>query len=120
MSTDLIGGRIRELRERSKLSQDDVAKYLGISRQAYSRTESGSRNIPLREIYELARLFEVPYQDITDIVEQPVDYSLTSLCRNEQMSEDEEFVIKRIQRILELFSAQEALDFRMRGGDKRD
>lgn len=118
MSTELLGARIRELRERAQLSQDDVAKNLGISRQAYLRTENGSRSIPLREIYELANLFAVPYQDITDVAEQTNDYSLMSLCRNEQMSEDEEYVIKRVQRLLEVFSAQEALDFRIQGGDK--
>ena len=39
--------RIRDMREDNDLSQEKVAKILGITRQQYQLYESGKREIPL-------------------------------------------------------------------------
>ncbi len=58
MST--AGDRIRELRIRNKLTLDDVAKYLGVGRQAIYKYEHGTvTNIPLENIEKMAELFHV-------------------------------------------------------------
>ena len=51
--------RLRELREKSGLSQTDVAKYLKITRQAYNHYETGKRTPDTKTISEIARLFSV-------------------------------------------------------------
>ena len=58
MST--TGERIRELRKQKKLTLDDVARYLGVGRQAVYKYEHGTvTNIPLENIDKMATLFDV-------------------------------------------------------------
>ena len=53
------GDRIRELRLRHRLTLDDVAKYLGVGRQAIYKYEQGTvTNIPLENLEKMAVLFE--------------------------------------------------------------
>ena len=54
----LSGDRIRELRIQHDMTLDDVAKYLGINRQAVYKYEQGIvTNIPLDKIEKMAALF---------------------------------------------------------------
>ena len=54
----LSGDRIRELRIRHDMTLDDVAKYLGINRQAVYKYEQGIvTNIPLDNLEKMADLF---------------------------------------------------------------
>lgn len=56
MST--TGERIRELRLKNHLTLDDVAKHLGVGRQAIYKYEQGTvTNIPLENIEKMASLF---------------------------------------------------------------
>ena len=50
--------RIREQRLRNKLTLDDVAKYIGVNRQAVYKYEHGTvTNIPLENLEKMAVLF---------------------------------------------------------------
>lgn len=51
--------RIRDLREDNDLNQQQVAEYLGITQQQYQLYESGKREIKLKLIIELAKLYNV-------------------------------------------------------------
>ena len=55
---DITASRLRELRKSKQLSQEDVAKYLGITRTGYNKYESGDIK-PVRKLNELAILFNV-------------------------------------------------------------
>ena len=55
---DITASRLRELRKLKQISQEDVAKYLGITRTAYNKYESGNIK-PVRKLNELAVLFNV-------------------------------------------------------------
>ena len=55
-----LGARLREAREYLWLSQDEVAKYLGIPRTALSHIESGQRRIDALELKKLAQLYKRP------------------------------------------------------------
>ena len=56
MST--TGERIRELRQLHHLTLDDVARHLGIGRQAVYKYEQGAvTNIPLENLEKMAKLF---------------------------------------------------------------
>ena len=50
---------IKKLREENHLKQEEVAKYLGISQQAYSYYELAKRELPTRHVITLARLYQV-------------------------------------------------------------
>lgn len=52
------GNRIRELRQLNNLTLDDVARHLGVGRQAIYKYEQGTvTNIPLDNLEKMAQLF---------------------------------------------------------------
>jgi transcriptional regulator with XRE-family HTH domain len=55
-----LGARLRDAREYLGLSQDEVAKYLGIPRTALSLIESGQRRIDALELKKLAQFYKRP------------------------------------------------------------
>ena len=50
----LIAGRIRELRERKEITQQDVARRIGQSRTSFVNIESGRQRITLHGLYDIA------------------------------------------------------------------
>ncbi len=54
----ITGERLRNLRERKSMSQEAVADFLGISRTAYNKYESGVIK-PVRKLEQLSLLFGV-------------------------------------------------------------
>ena len=54
----ITGDRLRKLRSEKGISQEEVAKYIGISRTGYNRYESGDIK-PVRKLKELSNLFGV-------------------------------------------------------------
>ncbi|MCH5157203.1 MAG: helix-turn-helix transcriptional regulator [Clostridiales bacterium] len=53
-----IGKNLKELRNYKNLTQDDVAKVLNISRQAYCRYENDQRELSLEMLCKLADFYE--------------------------------------------------------------
>ena len=51
--------KIRKLRTQLNLSQDYVAKYLGVSRSTYTQMENGNRKVLAYEVAQLSNLFGV-------------------------------------------------------------
>ena len=55
---NITGNRIRELRIKNDLTLDDVARHLGVGRQAIYKYEQGTvTNIPLENLEKMAALF---------------------------------------------------------------
>lgn len=50
---------LRDLRVDHDLTQEDIAKYLGIEQQSYSNYENGKRGIPTWVVSKLSRLYKV-------------------------------------------------------------
>lgn len=59
-----IGKNLKNLRKSRKLTQDDIAKILNISRQAYCRYENDQREISLDFLCALADF----YKESTDAI----------------------------------------------------
>lgn len=59
-----LAGRLRELRARRGMTQDQVAKHLRCHESAVSRWESGSRFPTGEDLVALADLFEVSTDDL--------------------------------------------------------
>jgi transcriptional regulator with XRE-family HTH domain len=64
LSRKFLGERIRDLRAERGHSQEDIARALGIHRQSVSLLEQGERDLTATELDELARFFQVPYEEI--------------------------------------------------------
>lgn len=52
-----IGQKIRQFREKVDLSQEQVAKKLGLNRVSYTQLERGNRKVMADELLEIAKLF---------------------------------------------------------------
>lgn len=67
MNDGLLRIRIKHMREQANLSQEDVAKAMGLNdRQAYSNIELGSRAISAEEAVAVARALGVSVLTLTD------------------------------------------------------
>ena len=67
---ETIGKNLAILREKRGLTQDDVAKYLGVSRPMVSYYETAEREIPLLHLENLADLYSV---EVADLMEDAPD-----------------------------------------------
>ena len=54
LSPEQIGKRIAELRKQKGFSQEDLAKFLKISRSSVAQMELGNRNISVPELIQLS------------------------------------------------------------------
>ncbi|KZX16310.1 anaerobic benzoate catabolism transcriptional regulator [Methanobrevibacter cuticularis] len=54
-----IGSRVKELRELSDVSTEEIAKELNISENDYISYENGEKDIPVSILYEIANKFKV-------------------------------------------------------------
>ncbi len=55
---------LRDIRTQRKLTQETVAKAVGISRNHLAQIESGSRTPSLNVSYRIARFFSMRIEDI--------------------------------------------------------
>lgn len=53
-----MGFRIRDLREDADLTQEQVAKFLGMSQTGYSKYETGENDIPTQVLIRLAHFYK--------------------------------------------------------------
>lgn len=60
-----LGERLREAREYLGLSQDEVARHLGIPRTALVNIEAGSRRVEVLELKRLSDLYRQPVTHFT-------------------------------------------------------
>lgn len=70
MMNEILGRRIRELRTIRNLTQEQMARLLNISRQKYSRIESGMNSISLEILVKIADILDVSVNDITKVLDQ--------------------------------------------------
>ncbi len=55
----MIGTKIKFIREEKRLTQESVAKKLGISQTAYSKIESNQTQITIDRLKEIANVLEI-------------------------------------------------------------
>lgn len=51
--------RLRDLREDNDLKQEDIAKILNITKQAYGRYENGTRKLSIEDLIKLCDFYNV-------------------------------------------------------------
>lgn len=100
MRMELLGQQIRLLRLKRGLSENETARRLGVSDETYRRTESGNRNIPMKDIYRLAEIFDVPYSMITDISDENI---------LENVPKEHQDTVRKVYQMLDVLAAQETL-----------
>lgn len=66
---DLLGRRIRTLREERNITQEQMAAELQMSRQKYARIEKGMNDITLEVLLRIASIFQVGVNTITQVLD---------------------------------------------------
>lgn len=56
--------KLKELREKTGLSQDKLAKTIGISQARYQNYEKGKRNMPIELARSMADIFKVNWWEL--------------------------------------------------------
>ena len=68
MKNELLAKRLKELRKANNYTQEYVASYLNIGRQAYSHYETG-RNTPSSDtLYNISALYSIPYHSLIELM----------------------------------------------------
>lgn len=65
-STDAIPGRVREYRERAGLTQEDLARKLGMRQPHISAIESGRLGLSLERLLAMAEALGCSPSDLVD------------------------------------------------------
>lgn len=64
MDQKKIWEKIKKLRQKANLSQDDFAKALNVSRVTFSQIEQGERELKHSELIKITELFEISLDDL--------------------------------------------------------
>ena len=67
---EMLGSRIKALRNAKNFTQEQVADRIGISRQKYARIESGVNSITLDILSKVAEVLGVTVGDITRVLDE--------------------------------------------------
>jgi len=57
---EAIIAKIKQVRKKNNKTQEEVAIYLGITKQAYFRYEKGTRKMDVNTIFRIANFFNLP------------------------------------------------------------
>lgn len=102
-----INEKMKELRSQLHLSQDYVAKYLGVNRSTVTQMENGNRKILADEVSKLCTLFGVSADTL--INETELSQPTTVFARSfENLDENDQAEIMNLIRFKEQMKAQRA------------
>ena len=102
-----INEKMKELRSQLHLSQDYVAKYLGVNRSTVTQMENGNRKILADEVSKLCTLFGVSADTL--INETEISQPTTVFARSfENLDENDQAEIMNLIRFKEQMKAQRA------------
>lgn len=97
MNNILIGQRIKELREKAGLNQEQIAQFLGVDQSTISKCEKGERQFQVNHLERLGNLFGVSLGDLMN--EQAPMAPLQIAFRADGMQVEDLNAIADIQRI---------------------
>ena len=61
-----LGSNIKKYRELKKLSQEELAEKVDLSREYIVRVENGRKFISLKKLFLITDVLEVPFRKLTD------------------------------------------------------
>ena len=106
-----VGRKICEIRTERKVSQEEIATELGISRQRFSRIENGQSEISYAMLRKAAEYLAVPVKEITASNEEmDLKVYFRDVDKSAEMNKD----VEKIVDILKTFHAHEKLYLRMK------
>jgi len=110
---EVLGEKIRDLRESRNFTQEDVAQKLGMSRQRYARIEKGINDISYDFILKAALVLGVEAEDITSAARNIE--SRRAVYRNISGMQP---TFDTVNDMIDLFYANKKLYYSVRPGDE--
>ena len=94
--------RIKEARTELHLSQDYVAKFLGVNRTAIVEIESGKRKVSADELGKLSELFQIPADELLNgrSTEMPVQMFARRFGALDEADQQEIFNLIEFKRMM--------------------
>ncbi|MFW6002342.1 MAG: helix-turn-helix domain-containing protein [archaeon] len=78
---------LKNIRQKRKKKQEEVAKYLNVSKTTYSRYESGKRRLGDDTLIKLVHFFNVSADYLLGIVDEPISPEDCIRARNQLRKE---------------------------------
>lgn len=107
-----LGEKIKELRKKANISQEELAEKVGVSRQAVTKWESDAGLPDLDNLKSIASLFNISIDELLDykrdllgevILEE--DYSLEGYKRNgKARNKEEAFILSKYNKANEIYA----------------
>jgi len=95
-----IGKRLQSVRDSLGFTQEQVAKYLGTSREAISYIETGTRPVSTGMLQKLADLYGYRFSHFLDeTVEEGTSPDVTLAFRTRDLSDNDLEIIAQVKRI---------------------
>lgn len=107
---EMLGSRIKELRNAKNFTQEQVADRIGVSRQKYARIEKGINSITLDILSKVAEVLGVTVGDITKVLDETP--AVTYRAGEESGS------LKKILDMLDLFYANKHMSEKLQHRDR--
>jgi transcriptional regulator with XRE-family HTH domain len=61
-----LGARVKELREKNSITQNQIAEYLKVDQSHISKLENGQRQLSMLLVEKLSRLFGLPVESLLE------------------------------------------------------
>lgn len=87
-----IGNNLKAARKRCKLSQEEVAEKLHVSRQAISRWETGKNQPDLESLIDLGRLYQTSIDELLGVEKEEISEYI-----EKNLEEEEEKSVKKAE-----------------------
>ena len=109
---EMIGERLRTLRNRAGKTQEELSELLRTTQQVYSKYETNKRELPLRHLITLAHYYDVstdyllgqvPYQKIPPTLSEPLLSNVTVgdfVCRITSFSSQSKLYLIKFAKFL--------------------
>ena len=107
-----LGEKIKDLRKKANISQEELAEKVGVSRQAVTKWESDSGLPDIENLKNIASLFNVSIDELLDYKKQLVGdvileeaYSLDNIVKAKgTRTKEETFVINRFPKATNIYT----------------
>jgi DNA-binding XRE family transcriptional regulator len=83
---------IKNLREKSNFTQEEIAQKIGVSRPTYMQIEKGEKDLELAQAKKLSALFGVPLHDFIE-QKEPAEYFVEIVEEKNRKEKEPEFRI---------------------------
>lgn len=70
----IFGTKLKELRKEDKITQEELAEKMGVSKTTIVNYENGNRKVPLEMVVKISRYFNVTVDSLLDLKDENVSH----------------------------------------------